>query len=275
MNECKIIAIANQKGGTAKSTTACNLSIALADAGYRVLCVDMDPQANLTMVLGVDTTDELLVTMHDLLTSKMDKQRKNQLLDKSEYIIHSEKVDLIPTNIKLTDSESNLRNEMGGEYILSELLEPLRQDYDYIVIDTSPSIGKLTINALATCDSVIIPVNPQLWSAVGLTDLLQTIYLIQSRINPRIKIDGILMTICDERTILFRDTRDMLIRLCKDEIRIFDTCIPSTVMVGKANYSSVSIMEFDANSKAAIAYTQFAKEVVGHECIYEKASATA
>jgi len=261
MNNCKIMAVANQKGGTAKSTTACNLGRALAESGHRVLCVDMDPQANLSMGLGIARPDELAYAMHELLSIVADGAR---LPGKSEYILGSGKLGVIPSNINLSVTEINLRNELGGERILSELLEPLRADYEYIVLDTSPSIGMLTINALAACDSVIIPVSPQLWSATGLSDLIQTIHKIKRKINPRIEIEGILLTMCDERTRLFRDAKALLDGFCGDKVRIFDTRIPSTVKVGEANYSSVSIMELDPKSRAAIAYTEFAKEVAEH-----------
>ena len=259
MSNCKILAVANQKGGTGKSTTACNLSDALAAEGHRVLCADMDPQANLSMNFGIERPDELTMTMHEVLSHIMDGV---DLPDKSEYIRRGEKLDIIPSNINLSVTEINLRNELGGERALSELLEPLRSDYEYIIIDTSPSIGMLTINSLAVCDSVIIPVSPQLWSATGLTDLVQTIYKIKRKINPRIEIEGILLTMCDERTRLFRDAKALLDDFCEEKIRIFDTRIPNTVKVGEANYGGVSIMDFDAKSKAAIAYAQFAKEVI-------------
>jgi len=211
------------------------------------------------MGLGIGQPDELAMTMHEVLTLVSDGK---DLPDKHEYIQHNGNLDVIPSNINLSVTEINLRNELGGERALSELLEPLRVDYDYMVLDTSPSIGMLTINALAACDSVIIPVSPQLWSATGLTDLIQTISKIKRKINPRIKIEGILLTICDERTRLFRDAKALLDDFCKDRIRIFDTRIPSTVKVGEANYSSVSIIELDSKSKAAMAYSEFAKEVI-------------
>ena len=259
MNNCRILAVANQKGGTAKTTTACNLGNALATDGHRVLLVDFDPQSNLTMSFGIASPDKLAIAMHHLLLHIMDN---TDLPDKNEFILHGEKLDIIPCNINLSVTEINLRNELGGERILSELLEPLRTDYEYIIIDTNPYLGMLTINALAACDSVIIPVSPQLWSATGLTDLLQTIAKIKRKINPRIEIEGILLTMCDERARLFREATNLLTDYCKDKIRIFDTRIPSTVKVGEANYSSVSVMELDENCKAAIAYTKFAKEVI-------------
>ena len=266
--------MANQKGGTAKSTTACNLSTTLASAGHRVLCADLYPQANLSMSFGIERPEELAFSMHDILTFMIEKGDGSPLPDKSEYIVSGDKLDIIPCNINLAVTEINLRNELGGERVLSELLEPLRADYEYIVLDTSPSIGMLTINALAACDSVIIPVSPQLWSATGLTDLVQTIFKVKRKINPRIEIEGILMTMCDERTRLFRDTKALLDEFCRDRIRIFDARIPSTVRVGEANYSSASIIDFDAKSKAATAYIEFAKEVTGH-ADSDKTTATA
>jgi chromosome partitioning protein len=260
MEKCKIMAIANQKGGTGKTTTACNLGYALAGTGRRVLLVDFDPQSNLSMSFGIERPDELSVSMHNILTLVMDGE---PVPDKAEYVINGEKLDIIPCNINLSVTEINLRDEMGGEHTLSELLEPLRSDYDYIIIDTNPYLGLLTINALAACDEVIIPVSPQLWSATGLTDLIQTIFKVKRKINPNIAIAGILLTICDERTRLFRDAKSLLDESYGDKVRIFNTHIPSTVKVGEANYASRSIIEFDSTSKAAVAYAEFAKEVCG------------
>ena len=141
------------------------------------------------------------------------------------------------------------------------MLEPLRSEYEYIIIDTSPSLGKLTTNALSACDEVIIPVSPQFWSAKGLSDLLQSINRIKKKINPKIIVSGILLTMCDERTILFREAKNLLDTNFGGKVKIFDTHIPHTVKIGEANYSSQSILEYDANSKAAHAYKTFAREV--------------
>jgi chromosome partitioning protein len=234
---------------------------ALAEEGKKVLLIDFDPQANLSMSFGIERPDELALSMHNVLTMVMDGA---ELPDKSEYILRGEKLDIIPSNINLSITEINLRDEMGGEKTLSELLEPLRVDYDYIIIDTNPYLGMLTINALAACDSVIIPVSPQLWSATGLTDLMQTIIKVKRKINPHIEIDGILMTMCDERTNLFKDAKKLLDDFCGDRLNIFSARIPSTVRIGEANYSSRCIMDFDAKSKAALAYMEFAREVIAH-----------
>ena len=258
MDKCKIFTIANQKGGTGKTTTACNLGNALADMGEKVLLVDFDPQSNLTMSFGIERPDKLEVSMHDILTLIMDGE---PLPNKSEYIIKGYKLDIIPCNMNLAVAEINLRDEMGGENTLSELLKPLRFDYSYIIIDTNPYLGQLTINALAACDEVIIPASPQLWSATGLTDLLQTVAKIKRKINPRITVAGILLTICDERTRLFRETKNLLDEHYGDKIKIFNTHIPNTVKVGEANYANQSILQYDPNSKAALAYSLFAMEV--------------
>lgn len=259
MEKCKIIAIANQKGGTGKTTTASNMGAALANEGKSVLLVDFDPQANLSMSFGIERPDELAMPIHRILSLVMDGE---VLPSKEEYILHGKKLDIIPCNINLSITEINLRDELGGERTLSDLLEPLRGSYDYILIDTNPYLGLLTINALAACDSVIIPVSPQLWSATGLTDLLQTIFKVKRKINPRITIDGILLTMCDERTRLFREAKSLLDEFCGEKIQIYQTRIPCTVKVGEANYFSTSVLEFAANSKAALAYTAFAKEVL-------------
>lgn len=255
----KIIAISNQKGGTGKTTTAINLGSALAHSGEKVLLVDFDPQANLTMSCGIEYPDKVSVSMNDALSLIMDSE---SLPDKSSYIQHHGKIDIIPSNINLSITEINLRNEMGGENTLSSLLEPLRKYYDFIIIDTNPSLSLLTINALVACDSVVIPVSPQLWSATGLTDLMKTIFKVRRKLNPRIKVEGILLTMCDERTNLFREARNLIDGYYKNKITVFDSHIPATVKVGEANYYSRSVMDFDPKNKAAIAYIDFAREVV-------------
>lgn len=261
MEKCKIIAIANQKGGTGKTTTASNLGSSLACEGKKILLVDMDPQANLSMSFGIERPDELALSMHDILTYIIEDR---DLPAESEYIQHGDRIDIIPSNINLSLTEINLRDEMGGERTLATLLEPLREQYDYIIIDTNPYLGLLTINALAACDSVVIPVSPQLWSATGLTDLLKTILKVRKKINPRIEVEGILLTMCDERTNLFREAKNLIDEYYKGKITIFKSHIPTTVKVGEANYYSRSVMEFDPRNKAAIAYTAFAKEVMLH-----------
>ena len=262
MEKCRIIAIANQKGGVGKTTTTCNLGSALAGMGKKVLLIDFDPQANLTMNFGVERPGDLAMTIQNILSLIMEG---GDLPDKDEYILRGNRLDIIPCNMNLFAAELNLRNEMGSEQILKELLEPLRPYYEYILIDTTPSLGMLTINALAACDDVIIPVSPQLWSATGLEELVQTISKMKKRkINAQVNIMGILLTICDERTKLFRAAKEYLEEFSGGRIKIFDTHIPGTVKVGEANYESKSILEFAAESKAARAYTAFAEEVLNY-----------
>jgi len=229
--------------------------------GHKVLLVDFDPQANLSMSYGIERPDELKATIHEILTMQMEG---GELPCQDEYVVRGEVLDIIPSNINLSVTEINLRDEMSREHKLSELLEPLRNEYSYIIIDTNPYLGLLTINALAACDEVIIPISPQLWSATGLADLLQTIFKVKRKINPRIMVAGILLTMCDERTRLFKDAKGLLDDYCGDKIKIFNTHIPSTVKVGEANYASRSILDYDANSKAALAYSAFATEVTSH-----------
>jgi chromosome partitioning protein len=264
MNNCKIITVANQKGGTAKSTTVANLAYALANRGYKTLCIDMDPQGNLSMSLGIDAPDKLQDTVHEALTAAM---RDDAPPDLSEYIRSNGNLDVLPSNINLFVTEINLRDEMGGEHVLTSLLDPLRSQYEYILIDTNPYLGLLTINALAACDSVLIPVSPQLWSATGLTDLLVTIRKIRRKINPRIEIAGIVLTMCDERTNLYREVKRMLCEHFGDKLPIFETEIPSTVRVGEANFQSVSVARLDPRNKAARAYEALAEEVVQYETV--------
>jgi len=266
MSNCKITAVANQKGGVGKTSTTWNLGYALAKEGQRVLLCDFDPQSNLSMVFGIEQPEAITPSMHDILGAVLQNET---LPESAAYIQKSNKpgltLDIIPSNINLAAAEINLRDEMGGEHTLSELLNPLRGEYEKILIDTNPYLGLLTINALAACDDVIIPVSPQLWSATGLTDLLQTITKVKRKINPKIEINGILLTLCDERTRLFKEAKALLDDNYGEKIKIFDTHIPNTIKVGEANYVSLSVVEHDPSNKAAIAYTNLAREVIGNE----------
>ena len=261
MASCQIITVANQKGGTGKTTTSYNLGVALAEMGKRVLLVDNDPQSNLSTLFGIETLKKQPLTLHDIITMLLDEQA---LPDKNQYIVNSGKLDIIPASINLSVTEINLRNELGGERTLSTLLEPLQADYEIIIIDTNPYLGLLTINALAACDRVIIPVSPQLWSANGLTSLLDVILKVKKKLNPKISVAGILMTMTCENTVLHREATELVKGYFKGKVNIFETQIPMTVKVGQANFYSQSILQFDAKNKAALAYAALAREVSLH-----------
>ena len=258
MENAKIIAIANHKGGTGKTTTTYNLGFALASEGKKVLLIDNDPQSNLTTVFGA-TTPEGVLTLDKTLALLLDEQ---ELPVRDMYILHGNSFDLIPSCLDLSATEINMRNELGSDKILSSLLEPLRSYYDYMLIDTNPALGMLTINALAACDSVIIPASPQLWSATGLTALLDIILKVKKRINSRITVSGILITMTAEHTLLYREAMDLLGEYFGGKIGVFGAKIPQSVSVGRANFYSKSVMDFEAKNKAASAYSALAKEVI-------------
>ena len=261
MAQGKIIAVANQKGGVAKTTTCRNLAYSLGELGYKVLAVDFDAQANLTTCFGIENPNEIKTTIAQLMSKSIDEE---ELPPKSEYIMRMGNADLIPCCILLSVVDANLRSEMGSEKLLANILDPLRSDYDYIIIDTSPSLGALTINALSAADTVIITVNPQLLAVMGLEDLTKTILKIKRRINPRIGFEGILLTMCDTRTNLYKEISAQVGEAYRSGMRIFDSQIPSSVKVGEANRYGMSVMEYDKKSKAGLAYMDFAKELTGY-----------
>jgi chromosome partitioning protein len=256
---CKIMVVANQKGGVAKTSTVRNLSYSLAELVKRVLAVDFDAQFNLTTCFGIENPNELKHTIATLMTSMLDDEEPPP---KEEYILSIGKVDLIPSSIQLSVVDANLRLEMGSDRILSNLLESLRNDYDYIIVDTCPSLGTLTINALTAADNVVIPVNPQLLAVMGLQELTKTILKIKRRLNPRIEFGGILLTMCDKRTNLYKEISAQVDAAYRNGMKIFDSQIPSTVKVGEANCCGMSVFEYDRKCPAGQAYMELAKEVL-------------
>ena len=251
MTKCKVIALANQKGGTAKTTTTLNLGIGLANQGRKVLLVDADPQGDLTTALGWTNADSLPIT----LETQMKKILQDEPFVYNEGILHHEEgVDIIPTNIELSGMEISLVNAMSREQTLKLYLSDLKKDYDYILIDCMPSLGMLTINALAAADSVIVPVQAHYLPLKGMTQLMKTIGKVQRQLNPNLKIDGVLLTLADMRTKLARTTEDSLRENYGKYIRIFKTVIPVAIAAAESSAAGQSIYEYDKNGTVAKAY---------------------
>jgi chromosome partitioning protein len=261
-NMCKVIAIVNQKGGVGKTTTTFNLGYALSASGKRVLEVDLDPQGSLTVCMGYDDNESIKTTIATLMARAIEEE---ELPGMEEYIISNGSVDLIPCNIELSAIEVSLVNAMSREWILKSIIDELKEYYDYIIIDCSPSLGMLTINALVACDSVIIPVTAEYLSAKGLELLLKNIVRVKKRINPKIEIDGILLTMIMDWTNLSKEITEMITEAYGDTIHIYGPRIPRSVKAGYSVLKSQSVMEYAEGNKVALAYRDFALEVLEHD----------
>ena len=267
--ETMILAIANQKDGVGKTTTAANLGIGLAREGRNVLLVDCDPQGSLTVSLGYSQPDELDMTLTDLLAGVlMDKPAAPE----QGILHHAEGVDLIPANISLSGMETSLVNAMSREKVLKQYLDTVKKEYDYILLDCMPSLGMLTVNTLAAADGVIIPVQAQYLSAKGMEQLLQTVGKVRRQINPKLKIAGVLLTMVDQRTNYAREVSDLLRRTYGGKIRIFSTDIPHSVRAAETSAEGKSIYLHDPKGKVSQAYAQLTKEVIQLEKQREKHS---
>src|SRR5262245_24502407 len=245
----QVIALANQKGGVAKTTTTLNLGVALVERGMRVLAVDLDPQSNLTMSQGIDP-DDLDRTMFDVLVHKTP----------IDEVIQHREVDLAASSIDLAGAELALSSMIGRERALQKAVLPVRGLYDYVLIDTPPSLGLLTINALTASDGVIVPVQCEYLSLRGLIQLENTLTMIRENLNPDVRIRGILPTMFDGRTLHSREAVEILQENFGD--LVFETKIRKTIRYAEAPVKGTSVLKYDSKGNAAKAYRDLAGEVL-------------
>lgn len=258
-SKCKVIAITNQKGGVGKTTTTFNLGVALAKQGKKVLLVDVDPQSNLTTYAGWYNSDELKHTLSDLMEQSMND---DEIKTKECILHHKENVDLIPSSLNLSALENSLAYAMSREYTLRNCLSVVINDYDYILLDCQPSLGMLTINALASADSVLIPVQSQYFALRGMTDLFKIINKVRRQINPTLKIDGALLTLVDRRTNLSKEIEKQITENYGSMLKLYKTQIPRAIKTAESTSQGESIFSYDKNGLVAEAYSSFAKEVL-------------
>ena len=247
----KVIAFANQKGGVAKTTTTLNLAVAFAEAGHRVLAIDMDPQGNLTMSQGIDP-DTVEKSMYHVLVDNLSIRE----------VIRKREVDIACASIDLAGAEIAMSTKIGRERQLEKALKPVREDYDFVCIDTPPSLGLLTINALTAADKVIVPVQCEYLSMRGLIQLQNTLSMIREELNPDIEIEGILPTLVDARTVHAKEAIEILEENFGD--RVFATRIRKTIRFAEAPVKGTSVLKYDPDGSAAESYRDLAKEVLEH-----------
>ena len=258
-NRAKITALCNQKGGVGKTVTAVNLGIGLAREGKRVLLADIDPQGSLTASLGYQRPDQMENTMAEILGRVISDEP--QAPDEG-IIHHAEGVDLLPANIELSGLEVTLVNTMSRETILRDYLNSVRDRYDVILLDCCPSLGMLTINALAAADEVIIPAQAHYLSLRGMEQLIRTISNVKRKINPALEIAGILITMADMRTNYSREIIELLRNTYGSKLRIFDSIIPLSIRVAETSAEGRSIYLHDPAGKVSAAYTALTQEVL-------------
>lgn len=248
----RIIAVANQKGGVGKTTTAINLSSCLASLGKKVLAIDMDPQGNMTSGLGIDK-NEVKYTVYDLILGQVDIKKvicKNAL----------ENLDILPTNIDLSAAEIELIGVEEKEFIIRKEVDKIRENYDFIIIDCPPSLSMLTINAMTTANSVLVPIQCEYYALEGLSQLIHTIDLVKERLNPELKIEGVVFTMYDARTNLSLQ----VVENVKDNLQqtIYKTIIPRNIRLAEAPSHGLPINLYDPKSSGAESYILLAEEVI-------------
>ena len=262
MSKSQVIALVNQKGGTGKTQSTENLGVGLASEGKKVLLVDMDPQGSLTISLGHPKADELPVTVADIMAKVL---REEPIAPGEGILHHPEGVDLMPANISLSGMEVSLVNVMSREQVLKEYIDSVKGNYDYVLIDCMPSLGMLTVNALAAADRLVIPVQAQYLSAKGLEQLLQTVNKVRRQINPKLKIDGILLTMVDGRTNYAKDISNLIRDTYGSKLKVYKTEIPHSVRAAEISAEGKSIFAHDPKGKVAEAYKNLTKEVLKDE----------
>jgi chromosome partitioning protein len=247
--KAQVIAFTNQKGGVAKTTTTLNLAVAFSEKGHRVLCVDLDPQANLTMSQGIDP-DSLESSMYDVLVNHLSIRE----------VIRKREIDIACASIDLAGAEIAMSTQIGRERSLQKAFAGIKDDYDFICIDTPPSLGLLTINALTAADKVIVPVQCEYLSMRGLIQLQNTLSMIRENLNPNVQIEGILPTLVDTRTVHAKEAIELLEENFGDTV--FASRITKTVRFAEAPVKGMSVLKYDPDGKAAYAYRQLAREVL-------------
>ncbi len=255
----RIIAVANQKGGVGKTTTCANLGFGLARENKRVLLVDFDPQASLSISMGIKKPGDIPVTINDILIKVM---HNRPIADDEGILHHPEGVDLIPSSVDLSTMQLNLMNHLSRERVLCKYLNSLRSRYDFIILDCAPSLELLAINAMTAADSVLIPVQVDFLAAKGMEAILQTIDLVRQSLNPELEIEGILLTISDLRTNHARAVSTALRECYGERIRFFASDIPRSVRAAELSVLGCSIYKHDPKGKVAAAYSSLTREVI-------------